>query len=241
MSSAADTPTPPASRPNPFGRIAGLVGAPDDTMRDIAQRPDWIVPMLLILVISVALNFIALPHIDLETQMREQWAEQNVPEEKIDEMIENMAAFQKYAAPITALSVAIMLIALAALYMLLTRIFGGEGSFKQFLSVTTYAWMPQIIKGILAVLLLVRAGTVTPQEMAALLKSNLGFLVDAVEQPALFAVLSSIDLFNLATLGLMVLGYGYASRLGHKRAAMVVIASYVVWILARVGIALLQS
>ncbi len=243
MSTSADvTPPPlPVRRPNPFARIGGLFSSPGATMQDVADRPDWIVPFLLILLVSVALNFVAAPHLDIETGMRDQLSERGLSDQQIDEAVGRVAAFQKFGAPVTAVTVAILLIALAALYMLLTRVMGGEGTFKQFFGVTNYAWLPQLVKGILVTLLLLRAGTVEPDQMGTLLKSNLGFLVDPKEQGALFAVLSSIDLFNFAALALMIFGFGRASKLGTQKTAVIVIVSYLVWIGARVGIAAVRG
>ncbi len=242
MSSTTETPAPaPPARPNPFARLAGLVTSPADTIRSIADRPDWLVPLLLILVVSVVLNFVALPRLDVESQLRDQFGEQGMTEEQIDEAIERMEAFRKFAAPITAISVVISLLALTALYLLISKIFGGEGTFKQFFAVTNYAWIPQMVKGILVVLLLLRAGTISPERMGTLLKSNLGFLADPEEQAMLFAVLSSIDVFNFATLALMAIGYGQASRFGKEKGAVMVIATYVIWILVRVGFAAMRS
>lgn len=241
-SSAEITPPPvPPRRPNPFARIAGLVSNPSSTMADVAERPDWLVPFLLIVVISMAANFFAAPHMDLETGMREQLSERGLTDQQIEEAIDRVATLQKFGAPVTAISVAIVLLALAALYMLLSRLFGGEGTFRQYFAVTNYAWLPQLLKGVLLVLLLVRAGSLVPEQMGSLLKSNLGFLADPTDQPILSAFLTSIDLFNFAALALMIFGYGRASKLGKQKTAVIVIASYLVWIGVRVGIAALKA
>ncbi|HEY0591078.1 MAG TPA: Yip1 family protein [Thermoanaerobaculia bacterium] len=217
------------------------MSTPGSTMADVADRPDWLVPFLLILVLSVGLNFVAAPHLDIETGLREQLTERGLSDQQIDDAVDRVAVFQKFGAPIAAVTVTILLIALAALYMLATRVMGGEGTFKQFFAVTNYAWLPQLLKGILVTFLLVRAGSVEPEQMGALLKSNLGFLADPKEQGELFAVLSGIDVFNFAALALMIFGYGRASKLGTQKTAVIVIATYVVWIGARVGMAALRG
>jgi hypothetical protein len=224
MSTSAEvTPPPvPARRPNSFARIGGLFSTPGSTMADIADRPDWLVPFLLILVVSVGLNFVAAPHLDIETGLREQLSEWGLTDQQIDDAVDRVAVFQKFGTPIAAVTVTILLIGLAALYMLLTRVMGGEGTFKQFFGVTNYAWLPQLVKGVLVTLLLVRAGSVEPEG-------------------ALFALLSSIDVFNFAALALMIFGYGRASKLGTQKTAVIVIASYVVWIGVRAGIAALRG
>lgn len=241
-SSAEITPPPaPAPRPNFFARIAGLFSNPSATMADVADRPDWLVPLLLIILVSGILNFVAAPHVDFESGMREQFAERGLTDQQIDDALDRVEAFQKFGAPIAAISVAIMLMAIAALFMLIARLFGGEGVFRQYFAVTNYAWLPQLVKGALVVLLLVRAGSLEPDQMGLLLKSNLGFLADPEEQRVLSAVLTSIDLFNFACLALMIFGYGRASKLGTRKMATLVISTYIVWILVRVGIAAVRG
>lgn len=241
MSDPAEIPDPAPARSGTFSRLAGLVTAPGDTMRGIAEKPDWIVPLIIIILLSVAMNLILSPRIDFETQMREQFAERGMAEQQIDDAMENVAKFQKFSAWFALVFSVVMLVLIAALFLLIAKVFGGEGTYKQFLSVTEYAWMPQILKALLLTLLVWRAGTVDAVSMQTLLKSNLGFLADPAEAPALFALLSSIDVFNFATIGLMSIGYGHASRIGTRKMAVAVVVVYAVWVGIRAGLAVLQG
>src|ERR1700679_899685 len=52
MASAA-TPSPaPTGSDNSFGRIFGAIFSPKPTFESIAQRPTWIVPLILIILVS---------------------------------------------------------------------------------------------------------------------------------------------------------------------------------------------
>ncbi|MFN2441662.1 MAG: YIP1 family protein, partial [Thermoanaerobaculia bacterium] len=196
---------------------------------------------IIIILLSVAMNLILSPRIDFETQMREQFAERGMTEQQIDDAMENVAKFQKFSAWFALAFSVVTLVLIAALFLLIAKVFGGEGTYKQFLSVTEYAWMPQILKALLLTLLVWRAGKVDSVSLQTLLKSNLGFLADPAEAPALFALLSSIDVFSFATIGLMAIGYGHASRMGTRKMAVAVVVVYAVWVGIRTGLAALQG
>ena len=234
------TPAPSPER-GTFARLGGLVAAPGETMRGIAEKPDWIIPLIIIVILSVGLNLILAPRIDFETQMREQFSERGMSEQQIEEAMERVAGFQKFSGWFALAFSIVMLVAVAALFLLVSKVFGGEGTYKQFFSVTEYAWMPQMLKALLLTLLVWRAGTVDAVTMQTLLKSNLGFLVNPAEQPALFALLSSIDVFNFATIALMAIGYGHASRIGKGKMAIGIVLLYAVWVAIRAALASLQG
>lgn len=241
MSEVAEAPQTPPQRPNTFARIAGLVTSPGETMRRVAERPDWAVPLLLILILSVAMNLILTPRIDFEAQMRDQFAERGMSEQQVEAAMERVAAVQRFSVWLAIGFSIVTLVAIAALFLLISKVFGGEGTYSQFLSVTIYSWMPQMLKALLVTLLVWRAGTVDALELQTILKSNLGFLADPAEEPARFALLSSLDVFNFATLALMAIGYGYASRMGKEKMATFAIVLYAIWIAVRTGLAALQG
>ena len=60
-----------APTPNPFQRIIGVLFSPDATFASIARRPDWVAPLVLILVVSFAAGIIMAPHIDFGSAARE--------------------------------------------------------------------------------------------------------------------------------------------------------------------------
>jgi hypothetical protein len=97
-----DSPAPePASKPNSLARMFGVFFNPVPTMKSVAERPDWVVPLLIILVLTFATNFIAGPRLDMVTDMREQMAENGASEEQIDNMAENMGKMQKIMGPLS--------------------------------------------------------------------------------------------------------------------------------------------
>lgn len=235
--------TPPAAAPksNPAQRIGGAIVAPDRTLREIADRPDWVLPFILILLVSVLSTILVTPHVDVESTVREQLEERGMSQDEIEQTLDVVAKFQKFSIPLTIAFVPLILLIVAAAYLLAFKMMGGEGTFKQSWSITLYAWIPQLIKGLIVTLLILRAGTVTAEEVQTILKSHLGVLVDPGEQPAMFALLSSLDIFNIWTLILMAIGFGYAHKTSRARAVTIVLILWVLVVLGKIGLAALQG
>jgi len=242
MTSTVDPPpVQGAPRINRLSRLAGVVVSPAETFRDIAARPDLTFPLILVFVLTLLTTMVTFPRIDFEPAWREQFEKQKMSEEKIDEMVTNLSKFQQVIALSGAVAGFLFLLAIAGVLLLAFKVMGGEGTFKQAMSIVAYAWVPQLIAGLLAIPLLIRRGTVSPLELPTILKSNLGFLTDPSTNATLFALLSSIDVFMIWTLILLVLGFSVMSRFSRGKTAAIVISLWVLVVLIKTAMASLQA
>jgi hypothetical protein len=66
------------------------------------------------------------------------------------------------------------------------------------------------------------------QELATLVRSNLGFLVNYKTNPMAFALLSSIDIFSIWFVVLMIIGFAYLARVSRAKSAVIIISLWVV-------------
>lgn len=234
-------PAPVPARPNAFRRLAGVLFSPDPTFREIAAAPDWLIPLLLITAVTVLATVMISPHIDFETTIREQMQEQGVAEERIERQIEGVRKFQKFGAIANGLVAPVMMLIIAGVVLIAMKMFGSDMTFRQSFAVTNYAWMPHVIKSLLFIPLVMRIGSVTPEQMPTVLRSNLGFLADAKEQPVLFALLASFDAFTIWVLILFIVGYGHASKLRRATVSAILISLWVVIVLVKLGFAALRG
>ena len=233
---SALTPPPAGPKPNPFSRIVGAIIAPVDTFNSIAERPDWVVPFLLVIVFVFLSTILGASHIDIEGSMRKQMASRDMTPAQVDRAIEIGMKMQKFNAVIVVVIVPVVLLIVATVLLFAFRAFGGEGTFRQSLAITSYAWMPFLIQGILTLILLMSRQGVLQQDMATILMSNPGaFLTDA--NPIVLAILSSLDVFTFWVLALMVVGYSAMSRLTRGQSAAIVIGLWLVVVLFKVGAA----
>jgi hypothetical protein len=241
---AIATPVPDAEpKPNPFQRIIGVLFSPNATFASIARRPDWVVPLVLLLVVSLAAGIIMGPHIDFGAAARESMEQnKNATPEQIDKAVRISASIGKvltYISPVLSL---IGLLAIAGIVLLAFRIFGGEGDYKQAFSVTCYSSIPSIIKSVVTLIIMTAKGGVIPaQALATLVRSNLGFLVDYKTNPMAFALLSSFDIFSVWFLALLIIGFAYVSRVSKAKSAAIIISLWIVVLLLKLVGPALQS
>ncbi|MEO8035655.1 MAG: YIP1 family protein [Acidobacteriota bacterium] len=142
--------TPASERPSPFARIAGLFFSPVETLQAIAQRPDILVPLVLLLALTIPLGIVAAMHVDFASAAREALAgKPEVNPERAAKAIAFAQALGRgvaYASPILSLAV---LAIVAGIFLIAFRLMGGEGEYKQAFSVVTYVWYVYIVEGAL--------------------------------------------------------------------------------------------
>jgi hypothetical protein len=233
-------PPPPEKTKNLFERIAGVLFAPAETFADIARRPDILGPLLLILAIGYISTALIMPKMDFAAmtamqaeQMRKQ--NPNMGEEQIAQMERITIASAKvfgWLAPIVLLA---WYAIVAGVLLLAFRLFGGQGTYKQAYSTTLYAWMPLVLFSIILCIVVAARGTFDPTTATTLVKSNPAFLVDMKEQPILFALLSSFDLFTMWTIALLVIGFATLSKTPIAKSAAIVILLWMAMIVVKLG------
>ncbi|MGK2859599.1 MAG: YIP1 family protein, partial [Thermoanaerobaculia bacterium] len=138
--------TPPTAS-NPASLMVGALFAPAETFGKVAQRPVWVVPLIIYVLLSIVGTVMVMPKLDFESAVREQLEKSG---QEIDEkQLEMIISIQKpfiYAAAVFFIPFAIVVI--AAVNMAGFRAFGGVGRFAQYFSVTIFAWMPLLVQSL---------------------------------------------------------------------------------------------
>ena len=177
-------------KPNSFQRIIGVLFSPDATFASIARRPDWVVPLLLILVIALGNGILIASRIDFGAPAREAMAQnKNMTQEQMERAEKMSVGIGKVAKFIAPVFTALAMIVIAGALLVAVRVMGGEGDFKQAFSVTCYAWIPNVLQSILLTIIVFAKGAtaINPTTFPTMLRSNLAFLVDMKTQPMAFA------------------------------------------------------
>jgi hypothetical protein len=237
----AASPEPPAK--NTFQRFAGVLFAPADTFRDIARRPDIVVPLIVLVVISFVVTALIIPRMDFEAAFREQMSQQNrnMSDADLDRAVKMGSAFGKVMAWTGPIWGILIWVIIAGVLLLAHRLFGGEGNFKQAFSTVLYSWVPLIISGIVTGIVAMARGEIDPTGMQTLVKSNPAFLVDMKDNPILFAALSSLDIFTIWTIILLVIGFATLSRLSRAKSAAIIVSLWLVTVVVKLGFAALGA
>lgn len=239
-------PQVPAAKKNVFSRIAGVLFAPAEAFGEIARRPDILAPLLLIVALGYVSTLLIVPRFDKDAVAAEQAADimrkkPGTAAADADRMGRVIAASTKVGLWLAPLLTIIICAVMAALFLFAFRLMAGEGTYQQAFSVMLYAWLPFAIGGIITGIVVLARGSFDPTSAATLVKSNPAFLVDLKEQPALFALLSSFDVFTIWMLVLLVFGFSAVSTLSRKTSAIIVAVLWICYVLVKTGGAALMA
>lgn len=222
---------------DPVGRLGGVFVAPARTFERIAARPTWVLPLMLWTLVTIVVSIPMTRRMDLEGMIRQQVARsgQTVSETQVRESLaraENLRAFGILAASLGPAAVTVFF---GGLFWLLWKLFGSEVTFAQTYGVTTHAFLPSALGGLLILPAVLSRAKFDPRAVATLIPSNLGFLTDAVKHPVRASILQSFDVFSFWTLALLVIGVSAATRTTRGRTAAVLITLWVLYLGVRVG------
>lgn len=223
-----------------FGRLLGVLVAPGRTFRSIAERPTWLPPLLLMMLLGSVVGSLIVKRTDFEDVLHQRLAQQHQelsPEqfEKNLQVVRKIAPIAALAVPLAVLPVAYLL--LAVTFWTLFRLFGSDLSYPESLSVTLHALMPMAVSALLSLPLVLSRETLNAEEsQRGVLLSNLAVLAPEGAGPAVKSLLGSVDFFTLWVLILLSLGYRTVARVSTTAAAGTVV---ILWLLLVAGKALL--
>jgi hypothetical protein len=239
-------PAPPQEpKPNSFSRMAGVFFAPAETFTSIVRRPDFIVPLVFILIVSLLSGILVAQKVDFKSLAREAIEAQprtaNLPPDVVQKQISLTSGIMKVAAFGSPIISVIMLVILAAIFFAAFKIFGGEGDFLQALSITIYAWLPNIIRAIVTVTAIMFKKTLTVYALQNPVASNLGYFINPKVHPIAAAFLSSIDLFTIWTMVLLIIGFSIMSRFSRAKSAAIILSLWCIKLLFSVAAGAMQA
>ena len=164
MVTTAVTPEPTPAPVSSIGRVFGALFNPKPTFESIAQRPTWLLPILIGVVMGLAASTVISQRIGwravIEKQIASSARAQKRMESLTPEQRDQAINTQAKVAPIFAYCINILLpflgavIVAAVLMGAFNLIHGANMKFKTSLGITAYGWCPAIIAGLLAILLL---------------------------------------------------------------------------------------
>ncbi len=227
------------------GRLVGALVSPVKTFRSLAERPTWGLALLVTLLVTGSLAYVA----GLRTDYRDvivQGAKEkgkDVDESQLEPAINMMQkagpAISAAGAPV---AVALVMLLVALVYWVVFKLVGAEFSYVASLAVSLHSGMPLVISALLSlpvVLSRPRLGF-ADLKSGSFLQSNLAFLAPADAKAWLTALYASVDFFSLWGLVLSILGFKALTRLTTKPVALVVVLVWLLLVGVRVGLAALR-
>lgn len=247
---ASSLETPHGTPARPFlSRLIGVFIEPGETFEDIARKPDWIAPLIVLILVSFAtvetmLMKIGASQIALHTIQRSGRAE-SMDMAQLNQIAARATAIMRIAMPAGAvLGVPIFLLIVAGFGLLvLDGFFDQHAKFKDVFSVTCYANLPSIVGAAMAiaVVLFGNANAFNPQSPAP---TNPGFFMNSpTASRAVFALASSLDIIIFWFMVLLAIGLARVAQKKVKTATifLTLLGAWVLVVFAKVGFALIFS
>jgi len=241
MASTA-TSAPDAQSIGTLGRLTGVLFNPRPTFADIARRPSWIAPIVLLTLLGIGVSYVMNQRVDWSAFIHQQAEKSSRFAQMSDQQKDQALAPQiKYAPAFTyaigLLANIIVAVILAGIYLGAFKLSAGaELNFGKSLAIASHALMPSAIAVVLGIItmLLKQPGDVNPQNFLA---SNVGAFLSSDAPRWEVSLGSSLDVFWIWTLILLAIGYSATNpkKLSTAKAARFVFGIWVIWVLAKVG------
>jgi len=236
-------PAPEAAAPiSPIGRIIGVFTSPKQTFTSIAEKPSWVAPMLLMMILAVVVGGLLNSKMNWAQYIRHK-AEENprfeqLSEEKKDEAVAGQVKFWAgFSYAVGAVAIPISILIFAGIYLVAFNLMSGAGvRYGQSFAITTHAFLPAAITSILAMIILPLKtyGDVDPENIVA--TSLKAYLPETAPKP-LLALGGSLELFWIWCLVLIAIGFTAANPRKVKPGAAfgIVFGLWAIWVLAKVA------
>ncbi|MGB7284640.1 MAG: YIP1 family protein [Candidatus Acidiferrum sp.] len=250
---ATTTAVPPvAPEPRPqmsaVSRMFGVLFSPQKTFEDIVRKPSWLIPIVVLTILSIAVSFALIHRVDWRDYIGQQiekspQAAQLTPEQK-EQRVE---VGVKFTVPFT-YAIGVCGPILAALFFALVfwgayALLGGASTnFSTAFGITAHALMTGLVSSPLLILILYLKDPSTI-DVENPIASNLAAILPDDSAKWLVALCKSFDVFTFWTLILLAIGFAVTSPKKLKGAKPYIIAFgvWAVFVVLRVGIAFIFS
>lgn len=253
MSTPVMAAAPEAGQPSQsfMERFIGVFISPGETFADIARKPDFIVPLVVMTVLTLAGTELFMAKIGLEGITRyaieHSSRASSMSPDQIQQAVDTAVRIQKVLVHVVGVIAVPLLCLIGALvgWIIVNSIFGGEITFNTAFAIPCYAHLISIIPAVMVALLVFfgdpdhfisNPNNPTP--------TSLGFFLnpEQTSKPVL-ALAGSLDIFTLWYL--VLLGIGFSRASGKKASTAATTACFfgiwLVWVLIRMGLSTLNG
>lgn len=214
-------PVTPSAEPKSIGAVGRIVGAiisPGETFADIARRPTWLFPVIVLTLVALTITILFTQRVGWERFLRRQIQQneraaaqmEQIPAERRAEVMRQQAEISKYFGYFFGTAGQLLFVVIVAVVMLgVFNLLGGAGlRFQTALAVTAHAAVPGIVAGLFGIAFILFDDPASI-DLTNLVPLNLGALW---AKPAwLHALGLSLDVFSFWTMFLLAVGFRAAA------------------------------
>ncbi len=220
------TVTAPTKGKNFFQKWLGVYFSPLETFASIDRKPDWILPLLVLAIISVATIYLIHPIIK-EVQLNAIIELQNMSRDQAEELLSRggvLVGLMPMVFEFIRVFVAAFIVA-GAFYVTNSFVLGGESTYTKVLSVYSYVGLAVGVVGTIVRLPLIMA------KQSLEVQTSLAVILSPEAKDQLFyKLLAKFDLFTIWQVLLLIIGFGVIYKFAKEKSALSVLSLWFIYI-----------
>ena len=218
-------------------RLWMMFTSPGEVFADIKIKPTWVLIIVTLVVLGVAYQAIVIPHVDIEQTIRARFAEQD--REVSEAQVETAVRVTEIIARLSPIVIPIVGLIIAALFFfLMLKMVGSEADFTKTLSTSLHGyWPPTLVQLVLTAILVQRIDKVQPGQLERVVKANLGAFLSPDIPAWLMAAASTLSVFNIWAVVLLIIGFTTVGKLSRGKATAVVLVPWAAWVVFKAALA----
>jgi hypothetical protein len=216
-------------------KAIGVFFSPNESFQVIDRKPDWIFPLVVIIILTLVFTMITLPY-TLPEQMQKQRAkleERGMADDDIDRAMETGEKMGKIMAPvgvIIGVPIALLLFTLIT-WFVGNVLLGGQTTFKKMFSVYTYSSLIGTFG------LLIRSVIIFVKKTADIHFSLALLLPQEQSETFLYKFLKAFDVFSIWQYAVLAIGFAIIYKFTIKKAGWTMAAMFLIIALISAGLA----
>lgn len=219
-----------------FNRVLGVIISPSETMRELINRPMVLFPVIAMVVTLPALY---LARFQLYKELVKYLAEAGIAEKSSQmtaEQIEAARTFMEYTPIIglfsTPVNVIIYWLIFTTAIFAFVKVFKGEGRYKQYLSITGYAFVITILSTVITAIVSFFTGSLIFDSSLANITN---IFAPDLKGSYVYGIIRGIDLFKVWEYAVVSIGVLMVSKLDKAKVYSILSVIFVVSLLIGAG------
>ncbi|HVP58016.1 MAG TPA: YIP1 family protein [bacterium] len=210
---------------------------PSAVAASVGERPAWVLPVVLILVISFVTAYCTYPYyVEYANQLRAKIAA-HIGRELDQRSLLQLTLAKRIQHGVTA-SIALVVIFVligSAIFHGVALVAGGKSRFSRLFCYFAYAWLIPSVGGLAKLPLVVAKKSIDVRSSLAALTPGVAF------GSPLYVVLNSVDAFYIWMIAAMIIGFSALTGLGSKKSTVIVVGLYVLFVVLSLGTTLISK
>jgi len=238
MTTAPATPSIPETAPlSEPARIVDTFIVPSKTFNDLRRSAAWWGPVVVLVIISYFFVYVVESKVgfrkvvDNQIQMSPKAADRidRLPPDQRARALDQQVTITKYISRSFMVFVAIWYFIVAAVLFGTFKVgLSATLTYGQSLAIVWYSALPQIIKSILGIVTLLAGANTESFTFQNPVATNPGYIMNRADNPFLYGVATSIDVFMIWTLVLAGIGFACVGRVKTSTSMAVVFGWYAI-------------